>query len=97
MLLSSATLILTVNMQIKSAQVKFILVSPWTLLQQLTTLSSIPYCAVRRHLYSYSHHLFLKVASSMNVIPFLAACHACVLMLYCIAVIVCYDLSLIHI
>ena len=29
----------------------------------------------------------------MGVMPFLAACHACVLMLYCIAVIVCYDCS----
>jgi len=29
----------------------------------------------------------------MGVMPFLAACHACVLMLYCIAAIVCYICS----
>ena len=29
----------------------------------------------------------------MGVIPFLAACHACVLMLYCIVTIVCYVCS----
>jgi len=29
----------------------------------------------------------------MGVMPFLAACHACVLMLYCIGTIVCYDCS----
>jgi len=31
-----------------------------------------------------------KVASSMSVLPFLAVCHACVLMLYCIVTVVCY-------
>ena len=33
------------------------------------------------------------MASSIGVVPFLAACHACVLMLYCIAAIVCYVCS----
>jgi len=29
----------------------------------------------------------------MGVMPFLAACHACVLMLYCVVTIVCYVCS----
>ena len=36
---------------------------------------------------------WFKMASSMGVIPFLTACHACVLMLYCIGTILCYDYS----